>query len=191
MCSRWPKVVAALEPLIALGESPVAVRTYQRGRGDRGDPKFGRLGWDEKSHARWPLRSGSHIEFGNMELWAPSWTRCVKRDCAPDVFFSMSNPAMSGPRPGASSVLLLAVAKSLGRQSTSIGRKVANDVADVVTTVARRCRRQPWGRIGEYGLISDVVEYLLVNMHSDIFKPDWEESRAPIDSLFVAGWKPF
>jgi hypothetical protein len=189
MRSRWPNVAKALDPIVTLGDKPIGVRTFQRGRGDRGDPRFGKLGWDEKSHARWPLQSGSPIEFGDMEVWAPSWTRCVSPARAPTVFFTMCNPAVSDPRPRVSSILLLAVATRLGRRAVVVGRKAAKDVADAVSTIARRHRRQPCGRLIGAGLIADFIPFMLLNRTP--FKPDWEQSRAPIDSLFATGWKKF
>src|SRR5437870_5573138 len=80
---KWMPIVRALEPLVTGWEKDIAIRTTQTD-GNKQQLRFGRLGWNDKSHRKWTHASpatGAHSPAWTMingEVWAPSWTACAR-----------------------------------------------------------------------------------------------------------------
>jgi len=84
---QWLRVAAILDPLVKSSRGPAALRSHQIQ--NQQAVRFGRMGWDEKSHRKWThSTSSTETTFVSMELWSPSWTLCERQNSPPD-FFSM------------------------------------------------------------------------------------------------------
>jgi hypothetical protein len=103
---KWTRVADALDPIVAAIGHEVGVRTTQDDQ-NRKDVRFGKLGWDEKSHRKWthnspdtaPASEGWRFMLG--EIWAPRWTVCERAHREPELFISFENPhLLAPPKPG-------------------------------------------------------------------------------------------
>lgn len=189
MRTEWPKLARRLDPVVAFAEPPAAVRTYQYGNGSRPDPKFGKLGWDARSHALWALDAKADRTLLNVELWAPGWTRCVKRGRAPDVFFALQNPRCVWTKSPFSAAVVLAVARTLGDDARAEAARAVKCIAGDLRTVLRVHRRCPWGR-SEYGGFTDAINDLLST--GSPFREGWERAEPVKLATWVKkSWKRF
>ncbi|HZS48391.1 MAG TPA: hypothetical protein VFC63_25195 [Blastocatellia bacterium] len=94
----WSQIAEWLNPILSASIAKPAVRSTQ-GLGVRQDPvRFGRLGWDDKSHKKWAHSSDLNQEasinwrFAVTEIWAPSWSECEREQIGPDVLIQIENP---------------------------------------------------------------------------------------------------
>lgn len=94
--AQWTPFAASLDGLMAQARGKAGVRSHQYN--PKGKPiSFGRLGWDEKSHAKWTHTAATtQARFMTVEAWAPTWTLCEKDDQAPDVFLALANESLLG-----------------------------------------------------------------------------------------------
>lgn len=168
--TRWKKVAAALEPL--MDPALTAVRSLQYEAGTK--IAFGKLGWND--HAKWTAPSKSR-QFGSAEIWSPSWNRCVKRDRAPDAFFGMYAPALSGAKTSYGAVVLLAVTGELD------GLGPARAIAETMKAELFAHRRGAWARTSGTGFTDSLQDLLPFGAFRDDepgpLKPAWKPVRRP------------
>lgn len=190
---QWTPFAAALAPVLA------QTRSEGKGRGKAGvrshqyNPQgkliaFGRMGWDDKSQARWthgPDTSGAR--FMSLEAWAPTWTVCEKDDLAPDLFISLFNepllnaagrPLLFGQR------LVCAIATDLGADAAATMRQAMTALARQQQAPVFLHARRPWGKAALGGFGSAIQDLAL----TDLFKLGDVHAR-PLDaSTFRGQW---
>src|SRR5262249_8961550 len=135
-----------------------AVRSSQFGpKPKQRSISFGRIGWNEQGARKWlhsrdgQLVSGDPAYFIGTDVWAPSWSACVRERQAPAGFFSINNVSV---RPGDTarfnSTCVLAVASDL--DCTAQARQSAKAVANTLQAVVRGYCVKPWGRSTDGGV---------------------------------------
>jgi hypothetical protein len=97
---KWLSIVSALDPLVhATGES-AAVRTVQGERDKTTQLRFGKIGWNARSHRKWTHDSpdtkaaSSAWTFLLGEVWIPGWTVCIRERRDPKLFVSFEQPSI-------------------------------------------------------------------------------------------------
>jgi hypothetical protein len=92
----WAHFAQDLLPYACSVRGRTAVRATQYSSEGK-TVSFGRLGWDDKSHAKWThVDSDDSRMFVHVEAWSPSWGQCEREDLAPDFYLSVSNERMRG-----------------------------------------------------------------------------------------------
>ena len=166
----WSKVVPALEPLVAASRDKAAVRSVQTLSGSKKNIRFGRLGWDQKSHQKWAHGSELNRDtsptwlFYFTEIWAPSWTVCERDPTPPELFVSIENPFILGhPRPGQFNQLFhFAVNEHIYHTRNDAVRQVIEGVASLIESVLIGVRVTPWNLRGDciQDCLNNHVKYL-------------------------------
>lgn len=89
--NSWREVSTCLHPFVASMRGKASLRTLQYS--ELGKPiSFGRLGWDDRSHAKWSHQDDEDPRhFAHVEAWAPSWSQCERDLLAPDFYFAIAN----------------------------------------------------------------------------------------------------
>ena len=191
--SSWQQLVPKLDPLVTAARGKAAIRSTQFISDSRGTVKFGRIGWDEKSHQKWthgsPVSSPASADwkFRSAELWAPSWTECEREHLAPDVFLTVSSQGATSNTPAFDPVVLLAVASQLAVRERSLANGVVEQLAAIIAAKLVAFQQRPWGRSVAGVGFTNAIQDLHV---SGLFKPGPRHAR-PIDlDLFADSWQP-
>lgn len=162
---RWQWAANLIAPISNLPRGQASVRCHQyvpnpSRLGTKKAQKFGRLGWDVRSHAKWAHGSPITVDtcrdwdFGSMEAWAPSWTVCEREGLAPDFYFKMANEQMSrayGKKPAFNPLVVLAASLSLDGSYRSSFRAAADALAEHVVARLFATRVRPWGHLLDTG----------------------------------------
>ena len=179
--AQWMPFAASLDGLMAQARGKAGVRSHQYN--PKGKPiAFGRLGWDDKSHAKWTHTAATtQARFMSLEAWAPTWTVCEKDGLAPDVFVALANEALLGlaGKPLQFSLrLVCAIATDMGVEAAAtLQATLAQLAAQQDAVVFARTQRQ-WGSASPYGGFTDAIQDMLI---SGLFQPDDPHAR-PIDA---------
>lgn len=191
--SNWQQLVPKLDPLVQAARGKPALRSTQFISNQRSTVKFGRIGWDEKSHQKWthgsPVSSpaSTNWKFLSVELWAPSWTECERQGLAPHVFLSVSSEAVTSSAQAFEPVVLLAVASEVAGREQILVTAAVDQLVQVIAAKLVAFQRRPWGRsVGRIGF-TNAIQDLHV---SGLFKPGRRHDR-PVDlDLFADAWQP-
>lgn len=185
--AQWTPFAASVDGLMAQARGKAGVRSHQYN--PRGKPiPFGRLGWDDKSHAKWthtPVTT--EARFMSLEAWAPTWTTCEKDDLAPDLFLALANESLlglAGKPLQFSQRLVCAIATDMGcAAAATLRQSLAHLAAQQDAVVFAHTRRQ-WGRAA-YGGFTGAIQDMLIG---GLFRQDDPHAR-PLDaSTFRAAW---
>ena len=185
---HWTPFAAALDGVVAKARAgKTGVRTHQYNPQGKLIP-FGRMGWDDQSHAKWTHTAGAtDARFMSLEAWAPTWTVCEKEDLAPDLFISLFNenylnhagkPLLFGQR------LVCAVATDLGQEAAATLRAALAQLAAKQQAPVFAHARRPWGKAMLGGFSSAIQDLLL----TDLFKPGNPHERALDADTFKGRW---
>ncbi len=87
MTKEWLGFEPIIAPLFATKETAIRCLKYRSGQGSM---SLGRLGWNEKSHAKWTV-SHSNERFVRVALWSTSWTHWARTGKTPLYFFNIHN----------------------------------------------------------------------------------------------------
>lgn len=177
----WSRVVPLLDPIISAARGRAAVRSTQYLPDQRGTVKFGRIGWNARGHQKWAHGSPSNSEesstwrFLDVEMWAPSWSRCDDR--APDVFLHIGNEALGGGynrELAFNPVIILAVVAHLSTEMPVKIRLAVNELLRI--TDARLCgyKQRQWGTPTGMGAFTHSIQDLCL---SGLFKPHPKPSQ--------------
>jgi hypothetical protein len=174
----WQQVVSALEPLTAEITGDLSVRSTQ-GLGKE-DVKFGRLGWNDKSHRKWThdspeTRGRSHAwGFAYGDALAPSASACARQRRAPCFFCSFANPfVIRPPRAGQFNQFFhLALPMSDAQPRSVLVVQVVMEIARILNASHTLGRAAPWLERGECVLstINNCLGYL-GQYNDDVFDP--------------------
>jgi hypothetical protein len=198
--SVWSRVVPRLDPIISAARDRAAVRSNQYLPDRKGTVKFGRIGWNARGHQKWTHDSPANREessiwrFLDVEAWAPSWTSCVRDDCAPDVFLQIGNQDLGGPCRYALSfnpVIVFAVVTPLSKELSEEIRLAVDELLRI--TDARLCgyKFRQWGTPTGTGAFTHSIQDLCF---SGLFKPHSKPSQlhsGVVDcALLREEWEP-
>lgn len=179
---QWAPLAAGLAPVLAQTRSKgkAGVRSHQYNPQGK-SLAFGRMGWDDRSHAKWTHGpDGTDARFMSMEAWAPTWTVCEKEQLAPDLYLSLANEALLN-RPDQPLLfgqrLVCAVATDLGPQAAARARQALAALAVRQQAVLFAHTRRPWGHAAFDGF-SQAIQDLLIG---GLFQPGDVHAR-PLDA---------
>ncbi|WP_426070347.1 hypothetical protein [Janthinobacterium sp. DSP2-3-3] len=190
--AQWAPFAASLDAIVARAgtRGKTGVRSHQYN--PKGKPiAFGRLGWDDKSHAKWTHTAETvDARFMSLEAWAPSWTTCEKDDQAPDLFLALANESLLG-RAGKplqfGQRLVCAIATDMGPDAAAALRQSLTQLAARQDAVVFARTRRPWGRAA-YGGFTGAIQDMLIG---GLFQPD-DPHAQPLDAAtFRETWTLF
>src|SRR4051794_34287093 len=116
----WQKLEPSLGALFAGARGPAVVDSAQEERDDF--VKFGRLGFNPRSHAKWVHRANTRRSFFYTRMSAPGHRACWNQKRPPDVFLCLWNLDFDTPK---SSVPLIVLAVPVERaESAAEAREV-------------------------------------------------------------------
>lgn len=186
----WMPFAAGLDGIMAQAASrgKAGVRSHQYNPAGK-LISFGRLGWNDKSHARWTHAPASGAaRFMSLEAWAPSWTVCEKDDQAPDVFLALANESLLGLPDKTLQFgqrLVCAIATDMGPEAAAtLQTSLAQLAAQQNAVIFARTRRQ-WGKASAYGGFTGAIQDMLVG---GLFRQD-DPHALPLDAqAFREAW---
>ena len=187
---QWAPFAASLDVLVAQARTrgKAGVRSHQYN--PKGKPiAFGRLGWDDTSHAKWThTPATTQARFMTLEAWAPSWTVCEKDGQAPDVFLALANESLLG-RAGKplqfGQRLVCAIATDMGPEAAATLRQALAQLAAQQDAVVFAHTRRQWGRASPYGGFTGAIQDMLIG---GLFQPDDPHARPLDDATFHDAW---
>jgi hypothetical protein len=186
---QWSVIAAELDPLITAASGKAAVRSGQFAidpvSGKQREVKFGRIGWHAAGHAKWVHREASTaVSFLSVEVWAPAWTECERRQIALDLYLRLDNQAAHGPAGAAPATVLLGVAMDMpaeyGERVYPSMRIISDTIGGDGIAHALRPWAQDFGGIGYTSALQDLFP-------ADIFAV-WAERAAPDGAALKEPW---
>lgn len=187
--AQWMPFAAAITPVVAQARGgKAAVRSHQYNPKGRSIP-FGRLGWNDKSHAKWAhTPATSDARFMSLEAWAPAWTVCEKENQAPDLFLALANESLLG-LPGKtlqfSQRLVCAIATDMGDDAAATLRLALAQLATQQQAVLFAHTRCQWGHPSGYGGFTRAIQDILIG---GLFRQD-DPHAQPLDAAaFQQTW---
>ena len=193
----WAHIFDTLNPLIRVARDRAAVRSTQlrpgSGSPDQRAISFGRIAWSVQGSKKWTHRengrllSGEAAEFVTCEVWAPSWSICVRDGLSPDVYFVVRHE--SGEQAVKfNSVCLLAVARDL--EQTDGARKSAGSIASLLCAVLRAHCIRPWKSFGSLadGTYHNALNDLFI---TGLFNPGPRHKASPSLLSLAGAWVSF
>jgi hypothetical protein len=191
----WQGFAPVVDPLIRSSRGKPALRSTQFRPGGRETVKFGRLGWKETDHQKWAhgspttRRNSEAWAFLDVEIWAPTWSQCVREGRAPDVFLSISNESLGGMRDHLlfNPVVVLAVISELADRRQALIPPVLSALRSLTSAKLVVHSRRPWGKqVGSVGFTSAINDLHV----SGLFKPGPRHKREAVTlDLFADGWE--
>jgi hypothetical protein len=177
----WRKLVLALDPLTSAVSAGISVRSTQGLKSDGfKDLKFGKLGWNEKSHQKWTHDSPETLDksndwtFCHGDVCAPSTAACFRERRAPELFCSFENAFIIGaPRAGQFNQFFhLALPKRDARVKSARVVGIASEIADILDASHRLVSEAPWWEHGfcVMAKINNCLHYL-GSQNDDVFDP--------------------
>lgn len=162
--AQWVPFAASLDGIVAQARGKASVRCHQYNPKGKSIP-FGRLGWDDKSHAKWThTQQATEARFMSLEAWAPTWTICEKDDQAPDLFLALANESLlglAGKTLQFSQRLVCAIATDMGPEAASTLRLSMTQLAAQQDGVIFAHTRRKWGRAA-YGGFTGAIQDMLI-----------------------------
>jgi hypothetical protein len=194
---RWKLIADVLDPLLEKARDRPAVRSTQLRPGP-GSPNqraisFGRIGWNPQGHKKWvhSVAANDRNEFMLTEVWAPSWTVCVREKLAPDVFVTVRNSQCEPGEPVTfNPIFILAVALDADDRIVSSVQASAEALSGILGAVLRARWVRPWGIRASwiFPVYNDVIQHL----HSvGLFKIGPRNERPPSLEIFEGKWEAF
>jgi hypothetical protein len=92
---KWLSITEPFNQIIASCRGNTSVRSQQLEANRKKQVRFGRIGWNEKSHQKWCHRDAEEKIFIDTQIWTPSRGRCEKENIPPDFFMAMNNRSHS------------------------------------------------------------------------------------------------
>lgn len=188
--AQWTPFAASLDGLMAQAgaRGKAGVRSHQYN--PKGKPiPFGRLGWNDKSHARWTHTAATtDARFMSLEAWAPTWTVCEKDDQAPDVFFALANESLlglAGKPLQFGQRLVCAIATDMGPDAAATLRQALAQLAAQQDAVVFAHARRQWGRASPYGGFTGAIQDMLIG---GLFRQDAPHARPLDEAAFQDAW---
>ena len=186
--AQWTPFAASLDGLVAQARGKAGVRSHQY------NPKgksiaFGRLGWDDKSHAKWTHTAATmQARFMTLEAWAPTWTVCEKDNQAPDMFLALANESLlglAGKPLQFGQRLVCAIATDMGVEAAATLQAALAQLAAQQDAVLFAHTRRQWGSASPYGGFTDAIQDMLIG---GLFRQDDPHARPLDDATFRETW---
>jgi hypothetical protein len=141
----WREIFPVLQPLAERARgAPITTSNQYEGAKNR-PVRFGRIGWDDKGHAKWTHRADTLRRFLSAEVWAPSRAACAKGGVPPDFLFTLWNQAFFSQNPTFRDTVLIAVPAS-DAVSVQACNTVSEHLAKTMRAKFHGCMKRPWGR---------------------------------------------
>jgi hypothetical protein len=191
--SLWKEIQKLLEPFASVSRGKAAIRSTQVSGNKGNKVSFGKLGWDEKSHAKWTHGSpeteakSEDWRFLNVEAWAPSWTVCEKENSAPDFYLSVNNehPYGESDKSQFGAIVVVALAMSEGSERLVQLKAAVTEIAAKLNSPFAVHKRRDWGTpTGNGGFTNALNDLGIIGL----FKVGPRHQR-PLDvSTFAEQW---
>jgi len=181
----WSMMVPVLDPIVTATGAKVAVRSVQGADDDRKDVRFGRLGWDARSHQKWS--HGSFVtqgaspkwKFCFTEIWAPSYTVCEREGKDPILFVQIENPFITlEPKRGQYNQFFhLAVPLPFLASNRVIIEQAVEQISGLLESVLVLVRVAPWNVRGDciQSMLNNHLHYIGMYDH---LVPDLSKTKA-------------
>ncbi|MES2206808.1 MAG: hypothetical protein V4525_08435 [Pseudomonadota bacterium] len=189
----WQEIQKLLEPFALISRGKAAIRSTQVLGNNGKKISFGKIGWDEKSHAKWthdsPVTETSSKNwcFLNVEAWAPSWTVCAKENSAPDFYLSVNNehPYGESDKSQFGAIVIVALATSTGSERLMQFTAAVTKIAAKLNSPLVVYKHRNWGTsIGSSGFTNALNDLGVTGL----FKAGARHQR-PLDvSTFSQQW---
>lgn len=190
---QWSKLVPLLDPLMRnnIGSIGVASTQFE----GKKPVKFGRLGWDDKSHQKWthnsPLSSlaihANKWKFLSTEIWVPSRGSCARDGHSPDIFFFLRNEGFWGEEGlTINPLVLISIAQDVDVEMLQMERSLASYIASVVDAKLHATKSRPWAISTSTGVITDSIADIAV---SGLFKPGPVRKQQPTTAILSEDWE--
>lgn len=157
---KWAAFADVADPVVRACRARAAVRSQQLDASRKIQLKFGPLGWDERSHAKWCHSGDDKRVLIHTDLWAPSWGRCAKNGVPPDFFLGIKNHAHGTQvdlKFGA--VIVMALRCDVFDNGPSLARKISG----LTNPLMWGYKRRPWAiRCGKSGAYTKSISYMAV-----------------------------
>ena len=189
--AQWAPFAASLDGIVAQARirGKAGVRSHQYNSRGKLIP-FGRLGWDDKSHAKWMHTPAScEARFMSAEAWAPSWTTCEKDNLAPELFLALANEALLGREGKAlqfSQRLVCAIATDMGPEAAATAHASLAQLARHQDAVVFARTRRQWGSASACGGFTDAIQDMLLG---GLFRHDDPHAQMPDAQALRASWE--
>ncbi len=175
----WSKIVPWLDPILMATKEKVGVRSSQMVGEKYKDVPFGQMGWDAKSHQKWPHFSevnndeSPYWKFCLTEIWAPRWTVCLRERRDPLAFISITDPLLVvNPKPGQFNQFIQ-ISTPLGffQEQWGIIDQAVQNIAELLESVLTIFRVSLWNVRGDsvQSALNNHLGYL--GKHNDLI-PD-------------------
>jgi hypothetical protein len=172
----WSQIVQWLNPIVALTNEKVGVRSLQDFGAHQHELRFGQLGWNEKSHQKWThasLVNGTESlewRFFFTEIWAPRWTTCQREHRDPALFVMVKNPfiTLEPKEEQFNQFLQLSVPWDLFINNQKIIDAAIKQIAELLESTAILVRVIPWNVRGDW--VQDALNNHLryIGMYDDV-----------------------
>ena len=189
---KWSTIGAHLESLVESARGTAAVRSNQYT--PEGEVvRFGRTALNTSGHQKWAhgsptnRRESKYWKFLSTEVWAPSWTACERENRAPDVYFCITNEALSGGfnrRLAFNPVLILATSVDLAPQGSSEVRACVAALQRASKAKLCAYKRRVWGVSSGSGF-TDSIQDLAA---SRLFSAEDRHAIEPTISTLAGDW---
>ena len=188
--AQWTPFAASLDGIVAQAgtRGKAGVRSLQYT--PKGKPvSFGRLGWDDKSHAKWTHGPATtEARFMSLEAWAPAWTICEKDGQAPDLFLALVNESLlglAGKPLQFGQRLVCAIATDQGPAAAATLRQSLAQLAAQQDAVVFAHTRRQWGSASPYGGFTHAIQDMPIG---GLFRQD-DPHAHPLDGdAFSEPW---
>ncbi|WP_439887816.1 hypothetical protein ACSX1C_00770 [Pseudomonas sp. MBLB4123] len=157
---KWHSITAPFNQIIASCRGNPSVRSQQLESNRKNQVKFGRIGWNEKSHQKWCHHDTEDKIFVDTQVWAPSPGQCEKESTPPDFFMAINNRANSSDSEHTfGSVIIMALRAEAFHKDESLAATVCNVTNPILWGYCQR----PWGkRLNDSGAYTNSIQDMAV-----------------------------
>lgn len=158
--NKWLSITEPFNQIITSCRGNTSVRSQQLEANRKNQVKFGRIGWNEKSHQKWCHHDADDKIFIDTQVWAPPSGQCEKENTPPDFFMAMNNRAHSNDTELTfGSVIILALRAEAFRKEQSLAATICNVTRPILWGYCQR----PWGiRLKNSGAYTNSIQDMAV-----------------------------
>lgn len=128
--------------IIAKCRGNTLIRSQQLEANRKNQVKFGRIGWNQKSHQTWCHHGAEEKIFIDTQVWTPSCGQCEKENTPPDFFMAMNNrDRCSDTELTFGSVIIAALRTEAFHKEQLLATTICNATRPVLWGYCQR----PWG----------------------------------------------
>lgn len=147
--------------------------------------QFGRIGWNDKGHAKWTHQIDTPYRFLNMEVWAPSRCACTKDGLPPDFLFILWNQGFFTQDSSFRDTVLLAVPAN-DATFVEACSKAAGQLAKIMQAKFHGRMTRPWAR----HFVNVFTDALGDMPTTGLFRLGDVGHQSPGNEILEEQWKP-